>query len=481
MLNKVLGLKSPIILPILSLLFILVTYLQTMLPSQAFHDAGEFQVIVNTMDIAHPTGYPTYIILGKILTSLIPFGEPAWKVNLLSVIYSMGFLFLFFLLVFILTKKWLIPTIGVFTLGFNQIIWNHAGMAGVDTLNVLFIFILTTLTFWWIQKRSVPVLFLFSFLFGLGLGNHLSLIHAIFGFIFIYARDFFKNKKDFSLSLILKNCSFFILGFSIYIFLPIRQAIGVSLVDVHLNNITNLFNYITGQSFLSLMYRGGLIQIFLKTFAGLNILITYFSCFGFLLGILGIISIFHKKDIFLTGLFIIFFAFLLFATNYPIADQSRYYLTFSSLYAVFICIGIYVLTKILINKIGSNNNRYLIVSSFQILFLILPVYLYNSNYKIVDKSQDYSASLYSANIFEKLPKGSVVISWWNYSTPLWYRQYVLNKRPDIKIINVGEEKWKFYVDYYIKSNPVYVVSQESSLMLDYYLQLDGNLYKVLEK
>ena len=34
-----------------------------------------------------------------------------------------------------------------------------------------------------------------------------------------------------------------------------------------------------------------------------------------------------------------------------------------------------------------------------------------------------------------LAKDAVIVSWWSYSTPLWYGQYVEGRRPDITIID----------------------------------------------
>jgi len=35
-----------------------------------------------TAGIAHPPGYPTYTMLAILFYNLIPFGSPAWRVNL---------------------------------------------------------------------------------------------------------------------------------------------------------------------------------------------------------------------------------------------------------------------------------------------------------------------------------------------------------------------------------------------------------------
>ena len=43
-------------------------YLRTMLPSTGFWDTGEAQTVPPTLSIFHPTGFPTYEILGWLWT-----------------------------------------------------------------------------------------------------------------------------------------------------------------------------------------------------------------------------------------------------------------------------------------------------------------------------------------------------------------------------------------------------------------------------
>ena len=72
---------------------------------------------------------------------------------------------------------------------------------------------------------------------------------------------------------------------------------------------------------------------------------------------------------------------------------------------------------------------------------------------------------------------SVIVSWWSYSTPLWYEQRVLGKRPDITIIddrtrldeNLGG--LTDAIDANLGKRPVYVLrldQREVKLLADRY-------------
>ena len=60
----------------------------------------------------------------------------------------------------------------------------------------------------------------------------------------------------------------------------------------------------------------------------------------------------------------------------------------------------------------------------------------------------------------------MLISWWSYSTPLWYHRWVLGERPDITIIDErnilddGYRTMRNAIRAFIGRRPVYVVPPE---------------------
>ncbi len=62
----------------------LALYLRTLAPGLLWGDPGEFQFAAWLAGLAHPTGYPLYLILGWLWTHALPWGDPAWRMNLFS-------------------------------------------------------------------------------------------------------------------------------------------------------------------------------------------------------------------------------------------------------------------------------------------------------------------------------------------------------------------------------------------------------------
>ena len=63
----------------------LVIYLRTLLPGPSVGDWAEMQWIPARLAIPHPTGYPLYVLVGK-LFSLIPVGSLGFRAELLSAV-----------------------------------------------------------------------------------------------------------------------------------------------------------------------------------------------------------------------------------------------------------------------------------------------------------------------------------------------------------------------------------------------------------
>ncbi|MBI2764073.1 MAG: DUF2723 domain-containing protein [Chloroflexi bacterium] len=58
-----------------------------LMPDVGYWDTGEFQTVLPILGTAHPTGYPTYVVLGWIVNLLLtPLGEPAFRMNVLSLL-----------------------------------------------------------------------------------------------------------------------------------------------------------------------------------------------------------------------------------------------------------------------------------------------------------------------------------------------------------------------------------------------------------
>src|ERR1017187_9017147 len=69
---------------LLSFLVTFIVYVLTLAPSISFEDSGELITAAYSLGIPHEPGYPLFTLFGKLFTILIPFGNIAYRVNMMS-------------------------------------------------------------------------------------------------------------------------------------------------------------------------------------------------------------------------------------------------------------------------------------------------------------------------------------------------------------------------------------------------------------
>lgn len=149
----------------------LTLYGRTLAPSLLLGDGAEFQTLAVTLGLAHPTGYPIYLLLGKLFT-LLPFGSLPARVNLLSAVAATLALVLLYLLARRLGCRPLPALVGPLVLGLGGLFWWHAVMAEIYTGAVALIAGVLLLAMQWQHTSDDRFLAAAGLVGGLGLGVH---------------------------------------------------------------------------------------------------------------------------------------------------------------------------------------------------------------------------------------------------------------------------------------------------------------------
>ncbi|HEM61829.1 MAG TPA: DUF2723 domain-containing protein, partial [Chloroflexi bacterium] len=123
---------------VVAFVFPLAVYLATLAPTVGQHDTFEFQVLSYQLGIAHPTGYPLYIMLGKLFTFL-PLGNVAYRVNLSSAVFAAASVALLYATIKLLTGDRWASLLAALSFGFGCAFWSQAVEAEVYALNALFV------------------------------------------------------------------------------------------------------------------------------------------------------------------------------------------------------------------------------------------------------------------------------------------------------------------------------------------------------
>lgn len=170
---------------------------------------------------AHPPGYPLLVILGKLLTFL-PFGNVAFKVNLVSALSAALACLMVFRISMELTESRSSSWAAAIICGISPLFFSASLIAkgGVYTLNSFLALCVFYLGIKIIKgKDFFRNSFLAFFLIGLGMGNHQTI--GFMGLIVLLPLAL--RWRDFSLRWALLGLLFFLSGLSVYLFLYLRS------------------------------------------------------------------------------------------------------------------------------------------------------------------------------------------------------------------------------------------------------------------
>ena len=207
--------KITLYLYILLLFWILLYCLS---PSINSGDSGEFITTSCILGIAHSPGYPLYSLCGKISSMFIPFANYAYRVNILNILFTILLITIALFWFFNNCDKkqkifMVIVILSVFV--FSESYFRNTLQSEVFVLNIFFAVVIVILAY---NINKPNIWHLLSFICGLAIGNHHTIVFLFPGLLYL----FFTSKHN--LKKIIYYLLFFIFGFSVYFYLPIRAS-----------------------------------------------------------------------------------------------------------------------------------------------------------------------------------------------------------------------------------------------------------------
>jgi hypothetical protein len=400
------------------------------------------QTVPHVLGVAHPTGYPTYILLAWI-AELLPIGSVAFRANVLSAIYVSGTLATLTLISIRLGVRPLIACAGAFALGAVGTVWAAATVAEVNPLHLLLGALLLHRGLVWADRRSPIDLVIGGLLVGLALGNHLlALFMAPFVAIFVLwvgRREILDRPW-----ILVPGLLAAALGLSVYLYIPFAASQSPPLSYNHPVTFDSVMWLIDGTQFRTefdflspkgpgefvaslpalwsiLLARGTLI-LPLIGLAGLAILVRWRRSFGLLC--VGFLA----SDVYIWA-------------NYL---HLEHYLLVPWL---VLAIGATVALEWIAANVASLTRRIMAIDggiAIGVPALAFAVALCAVNWSASDRSADRSGENYVDAVFGRLPHGAAILSYWDASTPLWHGLYVRGRRPDLLVVddtNIVYEGW----------------------------------------
>jgi hypothetical protein len=416
---------------------VLVLYLKTLSPTVLYLqdpkllDAVMIQMQVAVLGITHPTGYPTYLMLTHLFTYM-PFGDPAYRVNLASAVYAALAVVAVYAAGLLLSRRIVAAAAGALVFGLGTALWSQAVIAEVYTLNALLISATIVVLLLWREYRRDRYLLVSAFMMGLCLTDHLTsglLLPGSLLLVVLVDRRTLANVR-----FILKGALLFLLGLTPYLYLPIRAAMDP---PMDANNPTNLERFwyvvsggdLTG-SFFSfgpselpermLFYWGHLLD-------NVNPLMVVFALTGAVVVLL--------KDR-ATGMFLsfLFLCWLFYAVENDIPDVGLYFIPTYLVLSIWAAAGLGALlaeAEALATGLP-RVTRWAVLGALSALLLFLPLPGLGETYARVDMSGVYRGQKeIEAVAADAAPNATIL----HHRSSMWYMVLVEKRRTDLTIVD----------------------------------------------
>jgi len=439
----------------------LALYLATLAPTVALVDSGELIFAATLLDIPHPPGTPFYVLVGH-LFSRIPWGNPAFRLNLMSACFAALAAAAVFLLcsrTFVLppieagasrTKQRRAPApsyqapgiamaaagIAALTYATSATLWSYATVAEVYSLNTALL-ALALLFFLGSSDLRLAVLF-----FGMALA-----VHHVSALFFVPGAAYFlwtARPRSFSA----KTLVFLLPGIATYLYLPIRALQTPVLSWGNPSSLERFFWHVSGKQYRS-NFISDLDSLVSRAWFFAKLAADEFTIVGLALILLGFYLLWSRSRRWALFIALTVGCNLVYALIYEISeDNEAYVLPSFLLLAVCLAWGLRHLLEFV------SSSRKAMAVPLTGALCCLPVFSLWSHYPENNHRHYVVARDYGLNVLENLEPGALLLTMdWQLYSPLLYLQGVEGHRKDVTPVDVNLMRRSWYVAYLKRQYP----------------------------
>ncbi len=430
-----------------------VVYATTLSPTVGIIDSGELAAVACTLGIAHPTGYPLFTLMGRVFSSLPIAGEEIVRLNIMSAIVTAFSVSCFVLLNLAVmrvlasvkegaarggrgpTTVAVAASVGAsMLLGFSRTAWTQALGVEVYSLHLLLVTMTLVLFLSLVagpghdRETATAGWRLAAFLLGLCFTNHMTTVLLIPGMLSLYLSRFGVKKE--SLYHLVSLIPFFLLGLSLYLYLPVRASHAPLFSWGDVTSVERFLWHVTGKQYRVWLFSSFDVAGRQLVYFGES-LPREFGYAGLFLAALGIATLWRRTRMILVFTLVLFLTCVSYSINYDIHDIDSYFLLAYLVVAVWAGCGLYALLIWL-----ERRTRVPRIALFA-LSLAAPLISCLHHYGDTDQSQDFMVEDYTMNMFASLDSNAVVLSYqWDYwVSASYYYQAVKHLRTDLIVID----------------------------------------------
>jgi len=449
----------------------------TLMPGVGFWDTAEFQTVPPLLGTLHPTGFPAYTILGWIASIVLqPFGEPAFRMNLFSAVCVATAVGLTVVLVRQLTGRAVLAVAAGLVLFLTRITWDISTHADAHSLNLALLALVLVLLVAWEDRARAPAgslpgtdrwLVAAAAAYAVAVANHTIVLLAAPGiacFVLLVDPGILRRRG------LVTRCVgvFAALTTAFYLELPLRAGpFRAPIVYGHPDTLAGFAYVVFGQQFTGQL-AGAVVDLGRRFHDLVDLTASQLGALAPLIP-LGLATTVLRRPSYAVLTLPTLALTCFFAISYVNADIDRYYLGPLLIAVTWAAIALDLAIRAVVTGLRSLGARSTVVAGLAIevvaaaLFAFSAVRAAPTVSAIVDRRGDTGAAAWLDTALAEIKPGAVVISWWSYSTPLWYAQDIEGRRPDITVIDdrtrlddaLGDVP--AVIDRYLGRRPVYVI------------------------
>jgi len=404
-----------------------IVYVRTMLPGVSFGDWAESEYIPARLGILHPTGYPFYMLLGK-LFSMIPLASVAWRATFLSGMAAAGAVGVAVLIAVRLGVRPVVAAAAALSLAFTGTLWEEATFSEMNSLHLLLVALLIHRALVWRAERRDRDLLIGALLGGLCVSNHglaITVVPIVVLFVLFDAR-----REIWSYPLILvRAAGAFVLGLTPYIYLYARALVGPQEIYGPFLTWNGFFAHVSGAQFRGDMHFTSIESVKAAWAAMPQVidhLVTLSNPVYLVIGVIGLVILLIGDRWFGLLLLLLMVVNVYFYANY-LGDLAHYLLTTWLILAIGLAVAADSVIGVVAPRFGSRGTW------LQYATLLMPLALLVSNWGAHDQSGNLDGEHFTAEVFAALPPDAVLITYWDALTPLSYKHCMEGVRPDVSL------------------------------------------------
>ncbi len=422
-------------------------------------DSAMLQATVAVLGIGHPTGYPTYTMIGKLFTYL-PVGDMAYRVNLLSAFSGAAAVLFTYLAGLRLTGRAVAAAVGALSFGLAPVFWGQAVIAEVYTMNAALISLELWLLLAWRDARREGLLLLFALVSGLALTHHVTsalLVPVGLAFVFAVDRHALARWK-----LLLRGAGLFLAGLLSYLYLPLRAATEPPLNEADPSTPGRFLMLVTGGGYVQrqLVDDGGsgsgagarqlVIDALGRMYERLTgeYFLGQFPVVLMLVGVVGIGSLLFRDRSAALLLGIPFAGWSVHGLLYTFVDFYVFFIPAYLVFGLFVARGAGFALRGMENVAGSGCSRMALagalpVAALSVILIVTPLLEAPETYRAVDRSGDYRGREIIDTVARKAEPGATVL---HHRSNLWYMVLVEQRRRDLTLVDPFNTAWVRHTD-----------------------------------